>query len=70
MKHKPLFAPHDSRKLITIVELEQLTGIKRSTLRTWVRANKIPGGLRAGRGSRWLFRRESLEEWWRSMNAD
>jgi excisionase family DNA binding protein len=70
MKHKPLFAPNDYRKLISITELEELTGIKRTRLRTWVRANKIPGALHSGRGHRWLFRREALEEWWRSINVD
>jgi excisionase family DNA binding protein len=67
MKYQPLFTPNDYRKIITLSQLQELSGVKKSTLRIWLRDRRIPGAFRAGRGTRWQFRREALEEWWRDM---
>jgi excisionase family DNA binding protein len=68
MRYKPLFAPNDYRKIVTFTQLEELTGIKKTTLRKWVNDGQIPGAFRAGKKRRWQFKREELEEWWRSMH--
>jgi excisionase family DNA binding protein len=66
-QNKPLFSANDYRKIITLSQLEETTGIKKSTLRIWLRDNRIPGAFRAGRGTRWQFNRDALEEWWQDM---
>lgn len=68
-KHQPLFAPNDYRKIVTLSQLEELTGIKLSTLRVWLRDGKIPGAIHAGKGRRWQFQRGPLERWWESMHS-
>jgi excisionase family DNA binding protein len=70
MKYKPLFEPNDYRRIVTFIELEELTGIRRTTLRKWLDDGKIPGAFRNGPGTRWQFRREALEEWWRKMHEN
>jgi excisionase family DNA binding protein len=67
MKQRSLFKADDYRKIITLSQLQELSGIKKSTLRIWLRDNRIPGAFRAGRGTRWQFNREALEEWWHDM---
>jgi len=66
---KPLFAPNDYRKVVNFNELKELTGIKTTTLRTWLRQKRIPA-FRSGRGTRWQFRREALEQWWKEMHRE
>lgn len=68
MKHKALFQPNDYRKVVTLGQLEELTGVKRSVLRRWLQAKMIPGAFRPGKGKRWHFNREPLEEWWKTMH--
>jgi len=69
MKHRPLFEPNDYRKVVTLSQLEVLTGIRKSTLRAWLEDGRIPGAFRAGRGTRWQFRRDPLEEWWKTITG-
>jgi excisionase family DNA binding protein len=68
MKHRPLFAPNDYRKVVTLTQLEELTGISKSILRRWILDKRIPGAFRPGKGTRWHFKREALEEWWKTMD--
>jgi excisionase family DNA binding protein len=67
MTHKPLFDPNDYRKVVTFPQLVELTGIKKTTLRTWLRHGMIPA-FRSGRGRRWQFKRDDLEVWWKKMH--
>jgi excisionase family DNA binding protein len=67
MKHKPLFLPNDYRKVVTLAQLEELTGIKRSVLRRWLKAGMIPGAFHPGKRKQWHFNREALEDWWKKM---
>jgi len=63
-----LFEPSDFRKIITFPQLVKLTGINQSTLRTWVNQGLIPGFRAGNKHTRWQFRREALEEWWKKMS--
>jgi excisionase family DNA binding protein len=70
MKVKPLFSPLDQRKVVDTAELSELSGIKISTLREWVRRGEVGGAFRTKEGVRWQFRREALEQWWRELHQE
>lgn len=64
-----LFPVGDKRKVLTLIELADLSGIKSTTLRNWVKVGAIPGAFRNTNNSRWLFRREDLESWWADLRS-
>jgi excisionase family DNA binding protein len=65
----PLFPAGDKRKTLTLVELAELSGIRKTTLREWARLKQIPGAFRSTKYGRWLFRREDLEAWWADIRS-
>jgi excisionase family DNA binding protein len=62
-----LFPPGDKRKSIDLYELAELSGISITTLRDWVRKQKIDGAFQSGIGGKWRFRRELVEKWWQEL---
>jgi excisionase family DNA binding protein len=63
-------APPDPHLLLDEVEIAELLGVSRPTVRAWaaaglIRAVALPNGMR-----RKLYRREDVEKWVASLPAD
>jgi excisionase family DNA binding protein len=71
VKAPPLFPALDRRKTFTLGQLAKESGIPITTLRDWVNKGQIPGAFRGGpgKGRKWRFRRESLEQWWQDLHG-
>jgi hypothetical protein len=66
---EPLFSDLDRRELIPLPEVAAKTGYTPSQLRIYAMDGTVPGARQAGKGKRWVFRREPLEKWWQQFNA-
>jgi hypothetical protein len=68
-KLPPLFPPTDRSRTITLDRLAELTGIKESSLRNWLKpyGKGIPGAFRNGPGDHWKFHRALIEPWWEQL---
>jgi excisionase family DNA binding protein len=66
---RTLFSSVDSRKVIGLSELSQLTGFNRYTLYRLIATGELPA-FRVGRSRKhkWRFHREDLEIWWKNIH--
>lgn len=48
-------------QLLTIKEVVQITGFKKSTIYKFIRENKFPQPLKFGKSSRWI--KSEINEW-------
>jgi excisionase family DNA binding protein len=71
VKAKSLFSALHRRKTLTLGQLAELTEIPITTLRDQVNRGEIPGAFRSGpgKGRKWRFQRESIEQWWQDMHS-
>jgi predicted DNA-binding transcriptional regulator AlpA len=68
VKIPPLFSGEDRRRLIPLIEVAEITGFDRRTLRRYAINGTIPGARQVGPRKPWIFDRFQLEKWWQDFN--
>jgi len=57
-----------SERLITIKEVTQIVGFKRSTIYKFIQQNKFPSPFKIGKSSRWKL--TDIQKWMEQITSD